>query len=91
MHLDETYHKMGNCKLLKVVDEEILRELTDRQMIEKAYSTLVDCLNSEKKSDRVAAAQAILKFKEGVIIHQIEYTPDEHQEINRLKGIYHLM
>lgn len=64
-------------KSVKVCQKEIAQELSDNQLIAKAYNTLNDCLLSEKKSDRIAAAQVLLKFKIGDISNVNNLTPEK--------------
>ena len=61
-----------STRLGKVGDAQILEEMQRDGLIGKAFFTLEDALTAKKTSDRIAAAQNILRFTEG----------EKHQTLN---------
>jgi len=79
-------HKQWEMPLVKVGEEQIKEELNKSGLVEKAYKVLEECLNANKDSDKIAAAQAILKFKEGEISNIKQLNPDEEKEYQDIKA-----
>lgn len=76
-YAESTARRNTMTQSAKICMREIAQELNDSELVAKAYNTLNDCLLAEKKSDRIAAAQALLKFKVGDISKVQNLSPDK--------------
>ena len=73
---------------VKICQREIVQELEDKQLIAKAYNTLDACLLAIKESDRVSAAQVLLRFKSGdKITIDSTLSEEERKELAQLRSI----
>ena len=73
-------------KSVKICRAEIVQELDKKGMIEEAYKVLRECLYSKHDSNKIASAQAILKFTEGEKIRtEFLLTPDEQSELEGIR------
>ncbi len=84
----KTARHKANSKvgLAKVGEEKIRIEVDKKQLAEKAYQTLEDCLKSKRRSDKIAAAQNILRFTDGEKLNtKVFTTKEEEQEYSELR------